>query len=143
MAKLRLAKVSVEDLKKEIARRQRKLPTLIAARDTLDCLIAELEGLGGVKPKTVARRRKAGRRKAARRVAKRAFVKPAKAGSLRSALVEVLGAKGKLTAPEAAEAVLDAGYKSKSKAFQKVVRMMLLKDKRFRRVSRGVYALKG
>jgi hypothetical protein len=32
MAKVRLAKMSVEDLEKEIRRRQRKLATLIAAR---------------------------------------------------------------------------------------------------------------
>ena len=38
--KLRLAKVSVEDLKKEISRRQRKLPSLIAARDALSRQIA-------------------------------------------------------------------------------------------------------
>jgi hypothetical protein len=56
MPKLRLAKVSVDDLKKEICRRQRKLPTLIAARDTLDRQIAELEGLGGVKPTAIGRR---------------------------------------------------------------------------------------
>jgi hypothetical protein len=42
MARVRLAKVSVEDLKKEIARRQRKLPELIVARDALNCQIAEL-----------------------------------------------------------------------------------------------------
>lgn len=143
MPKAKLAKVSVEDLKKEIARRQRKLPALLAARDTLTRLIAELEGLGGAKPTPVARRRKAGRKKAARRVATPRGVKPARAGSLSSALVDALGAKGKLTAPEAAEAVQAAGYKSKSKALDKIVRMTLLKDKRFRRVRRGVYALKG
>jgi hypothetical protein len=44
MSKLRLAKASVEDLKKEIGRRQRKLPMLIAARDALDRQIAEWRG---------------------------------------------------------------------------------------------------
>ena len=137
MAKVKMAKVSVEDLKKEIARRQRKLPTLIAARDALNRQIAELEGLGSVKPVAI-RRRKAGRRKAARKA-----MKPARAGSLSSTLAEALKAKGKLTIPEAAEAVLAAGYKSKSKDFGNLVSMTLSKDKRFRRVSRGVYALKG
>ena len=109
MAKLKLAKVSVEDLKKEIRRRQRKLPTLIAARDALNCQIAELQGLGGPKPKAVVRR-KPGRPKGARKA-----MRPARAGSLSSALTEALGAKGKLTVTEAADAVLAAGYKSKSK----------------------------
>ena len=137
MAKAKLAKVSVEDLKKEISRRQRKLPMLIAARDTLNRLIAELESLGGVKPAAVGRK-KAGRRKAARKA-----VRPARAGSLSSALVEALKARGKLTIAEAADAVLAAGYKSKSKDFRNIVSMMLSKDNRFRRVRRGVYALKG
>ena len=137
MAKARLTKASVEDLVREIRRRQGKLPALIAARDTLNRLIAEVEGLGGVKPPAMGRR-KAGRRKAARRA-----MKPARAGSLSSALVEALKARGKLAVAEAANAVLAAGYRSKSKAFQKVVGMTLAQDKRFRRVSRGVYALRG
>ena len=137
MAKLRLAKASVEDLKKEICRRQRKLPTLIAARDTLNRLIAELEGLGGVKLVAVARK-KPGRKKASRRI-----VKPARAGSLSSALVDALGAKSKLSVAEATDAVVAAGYKSKSKDFQNIVSMTLSTDKRFRRVRRGVYRLRG
>ena len=136
MAKATLMKVSLEDLKKEIGRRQGKLPMLIAARDTFNRLIAELEGLGGVKPTAVGRR-KAGRRKAARK-----GVKPARKGSLSSTLVEVLKAKGKLTVAQAADATLAAGYKSKSKDFQNIVGMTLSKDKRFKRVRRGVYALK-
>ena len=137
MAKVRLANVSVEDLKKEISRRQRKLPTLIAARDALNCQIAELEGLGDVKPTAIGRR-KAGRRKAVRK-----GVKPARKGSLSSTLVEALKAKGKVTVSEAADAALAAGYKSKSKDFRNIVSMMLSKDKRFKRVGRGVYRLRG
>ena len=137
MAKAKLAKVSVEDLKREIIRRQRKLPELIAARDTLSRLIAELEGLGGAKP-TATHRKKAGRRRAARKT-----MRPARAGRLSSALMDALGAKGKLTVAEATAAVLAMGYKSKSKAFPKIVRMTLLKGKQFKRVARGVYALRG
>ena len=137
MAKVRLSKVSAEDLRKEIARRQRKLPALIAARDALNRQLAELEGLGNAKAAAV-RRKKAGRRRAARKV-----VKPAREGSLSSILAEALGAKGKLTVAEATEAALAAGYKSKSRNFGNLVSMTLSKDKRFRRVRRGVYALKG
>jgi hypothetical protein len=137
MAKVRLAKVSVEDLKKEIRRRHGILAKLMAARDALDRRIAELEGLGLAKPKAVARK-KAGRKKATRRA-----VKPARAGSLSSTLAQVLKAKGKCAVAEAAEAALAAGYKSKSKDFANIVSMALSKDKRFRRVRRGVYALRG
>jgi hypothetical protein len=57
--------------------------------------------------------------------------------------MDALGANGKLTVAEAADAVQAAGYKSKSKAFKKVVGITLSTDKRFRRVRRGVYAVKG
>jgi hypothetical protein len=57
-------------------------------------------------------------------------------------LAESLKAKGKLTLAEAAEASLAAGYKSKSKDFRNLVSMTLSKDKRFKRVGRGVYALR-
>ncbi len=138
MAKVKLAKVSVEDLKKEILRRHGILAKLIAARDALDRRIAELDGLGLAKPAAAAARRKPGRKKAGRKA-----MKPARAGSLSSRLAEVLKAKGKCTVAEAAEAALAAGYKSKSKDFANIVSMALSKDKRFRRVRRGVYALRG
>ncbi len=137
MAKVKLAKVSVEEIKKEISRRQRKLPVLIAERDALNCQIAELEGLGGAKPAAMvpkkARGRKAGRR----------GMKPARAGSLSGILAEAFKAKAKWTVAEAVEAAIAAGYKSKSKDFANIVSMMLSKDKRFRHVRRGVYALRG
>ena len=91
-----------------------------------------------MRSRPAAPRRKPGRRKAGRRA-----VKPPRAGSLNSKLSEVLKAKGKCTVTEAAEAVLKAGYKSKSKDFANIVSMALSKDKRFRRVRRGVYALRG
>jgi hypothetical protein len=137
MAKVKLAKVSVEEIKKEIARRQKKLPVLIAERDALNCQIAELEGLGGAKPAAIAPR-KPGRPKGARKA-----VKAARAGSLSSLLAEAFKAKDKWTVAEAVEAAASAGYKSKSKDFANIVSMMLSKDKRFRRVRRGVYALRG
>ena len=48
MPRAKLAKVSVEELKKEISRRQKALPKLIAKRDVLNCQIAELEALGTI-----------------------------------------------------------------------------------------------
>jgi hypothetical protein len=137
MARRSLAKVSAEELKKEIGRRQRKLPALIAARDELNCRIAELETLVGAAPAAVARKRRR-RRKRARRM-----VKPARKGSLTSVLEKAFGRKGKLTVAEAAKAAVAAGYRSKSKDFGNIVSMALAKDKRFRRVRRGLYALRG
>jgi hypothetical protein len=66
-------------------------------------------------------------------------VKPARKGSLSSVLVEAIQTRGKLTIAEAIDAVLAAGYKSKSKNLRKIVSMTLSKDKRFKRVGRGVY----
>jgi len=132
MPRAKLAKVSVEELKKEIGRRQRKLPALIAARDTLSRLIAELEGLGGAKPAERKRRKKARR-------AKRA----PQAGSLANALAQALKVNGKLSVAEAVAAVQARGYKSKSKTFRLIVNQMLSKNKLFKRVGRGLYALRG
>ena len=132
MPRAKLAKLSVEDLKKEIVRRQKALPKLVAKRDELNAQIAELEALGAVKP-APKRGRKRGRR------TQRAL----RPGSLTSTLVEVLKEKGKLPVAEAAEAAKAAGYKSKSKDFQNIVGMTLAQGTQFKRVSRGVYELKG
>ena len=138
MPRAPLAKVSVEEIRKEISRRQRKLPALIAERDALNARIAELEGLVGAKPAPAA----VARRKPRRRKAARPAMKPGRAGSLNRTLAEVFEGKGRLTVAEAVEAVLAAGYRSKSKDFANIVSMTLSKDKRFRRVRRGVYALR-
>jgi hypothetical protein len=73
----------------------------------------------------------------------RRMLKPARKGSLTSVLEKAFGRKGKLTVAEAAKAVVRAGYRSKSKDFGNIVSMALAKDKRFRRVRRGLYALRG
>ena len=134
----KLARVSVDDLEKEISRRQRALPKLIAKRDTLNCQIAELEGLGAVKPLVARRGRKPGRRPGRR------ATRAPRPGSLRSALVEAMTRKGNLSVAELTAAVRAAGYKSKSKNLPTIVGMTLSQGKKqFRRVRRGVYALKG
>jgi chorismate mutase len=138
MPRAKLAKVSVEDLKKEISRRQKGLLKLIAKRDALNSQIAELEALGlPVKPVVARRRKKLGRKRG------RKAQRMPRAGSLASALVEALKAKGKQSVAELVAAVQEAGYKSKSKNFQTIVGMALSKGKQFKRVKRGVYKLKG
>jgi hypothetical protein len=137
MRRPKLAKVTVEELKKEIARRQKGLAKLVAKREKLNCQIAELESLGIVAKPAAKRGRKPGRKRG--RKAGRA----PQPGSLINLLVKALGAKGKLTIAEAVDAVLAAGYKSKSKSFKLIVNQALAKNKRFKRVSKGLYTLRG
>ena len=137
MPRARLAKMSVEELKKEIVRRRKALPQLIASRDELNKKIAELQGLG--EPQAAPKR---GRRKLAKKRVKRAR-RASRPGSLAGKLVEVFQGKKRLSLAEAIKAVLTADYKTKSKNFSTIVGMTLAKDKRFRRVRKGVYALKG
>jgi hypothetical protein len=47
------------------------------------------------------------------------------------------------SANQLTEAALSAGYKSKSKDFKAIVQQTLYHDKRFKRVARGKFALKG
>ena len=133
MPSAKLAKLAIEELRKEILRRTKVLPKLVAMRDALDKKIAELQGLGEVKavPKRARRKR-----------AKKAM-RASRPGSLSSKLVEVFQGKKNLQLGDAIKAVLAAGYKTKSKNFATIVGNTLAPDKRFRRVRKGVYALKG
>ena len=137
MPRAKLAKMSVEDLKKEILRRQRVLPKLIAKRDALDKKIAELQGLGELKAAPKRARKKLAKKRA------RKAMRASRAGTLPSKLAEVLQGKARMSIAEVTEAVLAAGYKSKSKAFQKIVGMTLAQNKRFKRVRKGQYSLRG
>ena len=137
MPRAKLARMAIEELKKEILRRTRVLPKLIAMRDTLDKKIAELQGLVELKAAPKLARRKIGKKRVRKSQGK------TRAGSLSSKLVEVFQGRKRLSLAEAIEAVQAAGYKTKSKNFATIVGMTLSKDKRFRRVRKGVYALKG
>jgi len=137
MPRAKLAKMSVEELKKEILRRQRAIPKLIAKRDALDKKIAELQGLGELKAAPKRARKKLAKKRG------RKAMRAGRAGSLSSKLAEVLQGKARMSIAEAMEAVLAAGYKTKSKNFSTIVGMTLSKDKRFRRVRKGQYALRG
>ena len=141
--RVKLAKLSVEDLKQEISRRQKALPKLIAKRDCLNCQIAELEGLGGVVTKPAAKRGRKPGRKIARKPVAPKIQKAPRPGSLAAALAEALEEKGKLTIAKLVSTVQAAGYKSKSKDFGNLVSITLSQGKKwFRRIGRGVYKLK-
>lgn len=106
-------------------------------RDALDKKIAELEGLGEAQAAP-----KRGRRKLAKKRVKRAR-RASRPGSLASKLVEVFQGKKNLSLGDAIKAVLAAGYKTKSRNFATIVGNTLAQNKQFRRVRKGVYALKG
>ena len=93
-----------------------------------------------------ARRKKAAPKKAGRKkaAAKKATPKKkAPAGGLAGVLVNILAGKAGVAVPAATKLVLATGYKTQSKQFQTIVNQTLLRDPRFVKVSRGVYALKG
>ena len=136
MPKSKLARVPLKDLEREIQRRREELPKLIAQRDELDCRIAEIEGLAAPK-----RRAKKAKRAVARK--RRVSRKPAKGTlTLNAALAQVLKGKRSVSVAEATEGVLALGYTSRAKDFRFLVNQTLRKDDRFKRIARGVYALK-
>ena len=137
MGKVRLGSVPLEDLKKELRRRQAALPALIARRDELNRQIAELEAIGQVAPASGSRKKAP---------ARPAPAKVRRAGSklsLPQLLGNILKAKPGQSVDELTEAALAAGYRSKAKSFKSIVRQTLYHDKRFKRVARGKFALNG
>jgi len=121
-------------LQKEIVRRQKLLPTLIAQRDELDRRIAEIQGLDAAEAAEPTVAKAPGKIRRRRRARNKI--------SLADALAACLVGKAKVTIPEAIAGVLAAGYKSKAKTFRSVVNNMLLSDKRFKKVGRGEFTLK-
>jgi len=132
-----LSSASVDDLKKEIQRRQAALPALIAQRDELSKRIAELQALGQMAPGSGARSPKPGRPVGAKDRRSRNEL------SLPRLLNQLLEAKSGQSVEELTRAALIAGYRSKSKSFKAIVRQTLYHDQRFKRVGRGRFAVKG
>ena len=136
MPRLKLANVPLAELKKEIDRRQKLLPKLIAQRDMLTRQIAELQqieaGLVG---------EPAGKHRSLPRSRKRLPAAENRA-SLAEVLATFMKGKEKVTVGEATEGALAAGYKTTSRSFRSVVNQMLFKSPRFRSVGRGEFALK-
>ena len=132
MPRPKLSNLSIAQLQQEIARRQKLLPKLIAHRNALNREIGVLQGLAVPE---------AASKPAAFRVARRRRRAKNKVG-LADLLAQVMKGKAKITIGEAMEGVLAAGYKSTARAFRNVVNNMLLNDKRFKKVARGVFTLK-
>jgi len=134
MPKSKLSFVPLAALQKEISRREKLLPRLIAQRDDLDRQIAELQRLTATASSEPASPKMAAKTKPSRRARNKL--------SLGDALAAFVAGKPKVSVAEAVQGVLDAGYKSKSKNFRAVVNRLLLIDKRFKKVGRGEFALK-
>ena len=140
---------SVSQLEKELARKQKALAKAIAARRSsvereLAKVDAELASLGDVPAKPKAK--KAGRPAKVAKAAPKGKAK--KAGSKRSSMTmadacaKVLKRrKNGASTKEIAETVAKVGYESKSKNLAPMVAQALSDQKRFKRVSRGVYAI--
>ena len=119
--------------------RQRR-QTLEKEIDSLAREIAALRGVGApvarpkVRPKKRAARKKVSAKEPVRRPGRK---------TLRSAIAEILGKSGKaMRAAEIAEQLPKVGYKSTSKNLKALVSFSLPKTKEFRRVRKGLYALR-
>lgn len=149
-----LAKLDLAVIQKELNRRMKKYKKLCAQRAKLDEKIAEFEALLPLADKLGKKRgRKPGRKPARKgRGPGRPKIKaikgkrgrrPRNSASLPEMLFGCMKGKDKVSIPEAAKMVTAAGYKTKSKNFNLVVGMAFKTDKRFKRVARGLYTVKG
>ncbi len=119
---------TIAELRCDLAAKEGKLKTLTARRSKLavqlsavDRDIAKLGGEGIPGKKGRAKNKQ----------------------SLADVLASVLKGKKGVKVAEAAKLALGAGYKSASNQFANIVSQTFSTDKRFRKVSRGMYALKG
>lgn len=129
-----LAGIPAQALAAELKRRQRQVQTLQRRHDRLrsdaDKLRAEIEAIGG----KIVTGQRAHAGDAARSV-KRA------PGGLVAALKAVL-ARQPLSVSEAADKVIEQGYRTTSSNFRQIVLQTLAKSDQFERVGRGLYKAK-
>jgi hypothetical protein len=123
-----LAGLSLAEINRELARRQRSVGTLERRRAKLLKQVAELDAQISAYGGSL----KGGWSRAGRRT------RPKNEVQLLDALKSAL--KGKtMGVAEVAEAVQKAGYQTTSPNFRTIVNQTLLKKKHFKRVSRGQY----
>jgi len=131
MAKKSLSGLSVTELQRELRRRERGVDSLMRKRDKLmekvHALDSEIASLGIA---LGSRRSGTGRRR------------PRNDSNLADALVGVLKTRT-LSVTDVAQAVQEAGYLTTSPNFRTIVNQTLIKDKRIKRVGRGLYTAKG
>lgn len=142
MARPKLSDISLEALRKELARRESKVEQLKAERDKLDKLIAELEGEAQRgKPravKTLAAVKKIARIPGKAVRATRGGGKPL-AQYLREALA---GSTNGMDLKQIEQAVRAAGYPTTAKTIYNPILKVIRRDNDFVKLDRGLYALK-
>lgn len=125
MPRTSLESLDIKSLKREIQRRARRSQSIVrrltARRDRLLSRLRELEH--EIAKHGVFRRR------------------PSNESNLADALAKLL-AKTTMSVTRIAEEVQKAGYRTTSPNFRTIVNQTLIKDKRFKRVSRGKYTVK-
>ena len=124
--------LSFDELQREMRRRERDMKRLVSKRDRLLEQVREVEdeiqSLGGAGAFGVT----AGGRPRRR---------PRNDSSLSEALLSMLK-NTTMSVTEAAEEVQRAGYQTTSSSFRTIVNQTLIKDPRFKKVSRGQYTAK-
>lgn len=134
MARKSSSAMSITDLQREIAKKQkeaeRKVNALYKKREKLEEQIATLDAeINALETEVgLASRRRGGKR-------------PKNEMNLADALAKVL-TKKTMGVTEVADAVQLAGYKTTSPNFRTIVNQTLINDKRFKRVARGQYTTK-
>lgn len=126
-----LGGITVQELHRELRRRQRRVGTLARRRDrlarNLSVLEAEISALGGP---------------AGSMGGNGVRHRPKNATNLVEALAKVLDGKT-MSVTDVAEAVQKAGYRTTSPSFRTIVNQTLINNNdRFKRVSRGQYTAK-
>lgn len=132
MAKAVLDKLSLNDLKAELERRERKLQKLYAEREKIDQKIAQLGGDARRAGRPATAVAGAGAAPGRRR-------RPRNKASLAEVLLKVFPKGRPMKVADAVEGAKRAGYKTKAKNFSTIVNQTLIKDPRFTQVSRGYY----
>ena len=133
---------TIAELRAELAAKEKQVSMLRAQRQKIMKQLAALDGeiaaLGG---RAVTRKPKAPKKAARKAVGRK---RPGRGQpSLADVLAQVMADKGGVKVAEAGKLALSAGYKSTSSHFGNIVSQAMTTDKRFKKVSRGVYALKG
>lgn len=149
--KQNLTGVSLSDLQAEVSRRASQVDALVAERDELFERVEELDeqirmlssiagsSAPGSRGRSAKRGRPAGsgkRKASGRKTTGRK--RPKNDASLAEAMAKML--KGKtMGVTEIATNVQKAGYKTNSENFRTIVNQTLIKDARFKKISRGQY----
>lgn len=124
--------LSFDELQREMQRREREMKRLVNKRDRLQVQLRELDeeihALGGAGAFGMT----AGGRPRRR---------PQNDSSLSEALLNLLK-NTTMSVTQAAEEVQRAGYQTTSSSFRTIVNQTLIKDPRFKKVSRGQYTAK-